>query len=252
MLGPDRRRVGVKGRDGIDGDGQFVEIIHHRFRGIARLRLGLRDDHRHRLADMAHRVGRQDRVRIDRGRRAVTLLDWNHAGQVAEMGGVFGADHGENAGHRPHLVEIGQLEPAMGERRADDDEAGGVLRHQVGEKTALAGNEIGVLKPLHGRADTELHMSCSLNGCGEWTRMRRLAGKRDLPGRYPQARTRASTSPATRRCGRSKDQRAPRKASSDNTKPAMRRATSGASIRIRAAILAGPGRVGSIAASEIR
>ena len=119
-LGGNLRRTGGT-RGGSGGDRrQWPVVDHHALGGIERLRARLGDDQRDRLADMAHLVARQQRLR-----REGEWLAGLHVGfhrrthRLQPVGSrILAGQHGQHAGHRARRRGVDPLDPRMRVRRA--------------------------------------------------------------------------------------------------------------------------------------
>ena len=99
-IGKDLRRARLQRLAGID-DRRLLDIVDLDLVGrLARLLEGLGDDDRDRVADMAHMVGRERRVRRLGHRRAVFRMDLPAAGQPADAigGHVLAGEDRDDAG----------------------------------------------------------------------------------------------------------------------------------------------------------
>ncbi len=96
------RRAGFGGFLGAGDGRQGIDIDHHGFAGVARLRQRLRDHERHGIADIAHLVGHQRGTVGLLKRRAVAALQRQAAGVGAIIGGgeVGPGPDAEYARHR--------------------------------------------------------------------------------------------------------------------------------------------------------
>ena len=80
------RRAGLGRLGGVGHGGQRIDVDHHGFGGVARLRQRLGHHEGHGIADKAHLVGHQRRAVGLQQRRAVAVLQRQSAGE----GGVVG------------------------------------------------------------------------------------------------------------------------------------------------------------------
>ena len=108
---PDRGRAGLDRVFGVDDEGQLFVVDLDRLGGVHRLVLGFGDHHRHRLADMARLVGRQQHVRADEDLAAAGRVQLHVVAGLRQrvvrdrsklVGKAIGAgEHAEHAFHRP-------------------------------------------------------------------------------------------------------------------------------------------------------
>ena len=82
----EERRAGRRRLARVGDRRQFLDLDRHRLGGVARLRRRLGDDAGDRLADIAHAVARQRRMRRLRHRRAVAILELEHRLHRTEPG----------------------------------------------------------------------------------------------------------------------------------------------------------------------
>ena len=136
---------------------QALVVDHQRLGGIARLRLAVGDDHRNRIADIAHRVDGEHREGWHLQLRSVRVRRLSDAGARIDVSKVVRRHHGEHARHRPDFVQIFDGEAGMGDRAAHHMGDRRVFGAAVGQIAALAGNEGGVFLAPQRRADTEFH-----------------------------------------------------------------------------------------------
>ena len=107
---PHRRRAGLDRVLGVDDERQLFVVDLDRFGGVERLVLGFGDHHRHRLADMARLVGRQQHVRTDEHLAAARRVQLHVVAGLRQrivrdrpelVGEAIGAgEHAEHALHR--------------------------------------------------------------------------------------------------------------------------------------------------------
>ena len=71
---------------GISNRRQWIDVHHHRFGSIARLRQRFGDHERHRIADITHLVGHQSGAVGLQQRRAIAVLQRQAAGEGAIIG----------------------------------------------------------------------------------------------------------------------------------------------------------------------
>src|SRR5215469_109359 len=134
---------------------QFRVVHDDGFGCVQRLRLGCGYDHRHRFADMAHTIGRQQHMRAGEHRAAA----W-----PGELHVVFGLGHrivrnrpkifrsaigaGEDAEHAGHVLCRGDVDrdnPRMRMRRSHHRRIGLAVETEIVGEAALAGDEPLVL-----------------------------------------------------------------------------------------------------------
>ena len=127
------RRPGRERGLAIDGERQRFVIDQHRFRGVPSQGLRLGDDQRHRLADMADALHRQQLVRADEdgarraaiGRRELHVEFRRRHGIVRNgfqpIGATVGAgENAEHAGHRTRRLGGDAPDACMRMRRAHE------------------------------------------------------------------------------------------------------------------------------------
>ena len=149
------RRAGLQRRGRVDDRGLLGIVDADQLGRVARLRQGVGDDDRDRVADMAHPVGRQHRMRRLDHRRAVLRMDEPAAGQPADAVGreVGGGVDGRDPGCRPRRRGVDAGDPGIRVRAAQDEGvelAGPVDVVGVG---ALPGQEAVILAPPDRRSD---------------------------------------------------------------------------------------------------
>ena len=95
------RRAGFCSLFGAGDGGQGIDIEHHRFAGIARLRQRLGHDEGYGVADIAHLVGHQRAAVGLQQRGAVAVLQRQATGEGAVIGGgkIGSGPDAEHAGH---------------------------------------------------------------------------------------------------------------------------------------------------------
>ena len=113
----------------------------------------LGEDHRHRLADIAHLGGRQHRLAIGPEAGYADLAEVDRR-DVRDVGRC---PHGDHAGQRQRLRRVDTEEAAMRYRRADDAHMELAGEIDVGGEAALSGEERPVLEPPDRAADDAHH-----------------------------------------------------------------------------------------------
>ena len=106
------RRVGLERGFHVGDRGQRVVVDDHGLGRVERLRLRLGDDHRDDVADEADLAARERRPVHRRRQHHEAVM----VGEVEVAGGV----HGDDAGHRPGVVEVDRLDPRVRDRRPDE------------------------------------------------------------------------------------------------------------------------------------
>ncbi len=179
-LVPDHRRARLHGVFRMVDSGQQLVVDLDRFRGIERLRDGFGHDHRHRLADMARLVGRQQQVRADEDRPAagtgelhvVSGLGQRIVRDGAEaVGQAIGAgEHAEHARHYFGARRIHAADAGMRVRGADHHRMSLAVEVKIVAEAAVAGDEPLVLLAGHRLADGAearlVHFHGRLGGVG--------------------------------------------------------------------------------------
>jgi hypothetical protein len=115
------------------------------------------DDESDGVSDVPHRVPAEHRIRRQRHRRAVAVLDRSEAGHVAEMLHVLVGQDEEDARHGADRREVADAEGRVRVRAADEDRVRGSIRLVVVGVAPGAGDESGVFDAPHRLADAELH-----------------------------------------------------------------------------------------------
>ena len=181
------------------GDGgQRLVVDLDRFGGVLRLRQGLGDDERDRLAEMAHLADGERRARRIVARRAVPVVERRMAGHVAEAVGlhVVAGQHQQHAGHaarrrRVDLADVGVRDP-----RAQHVGLRHVGKRDVVGIAALAGDQGLVLETPNGLANAEFHDDSSVKIAR--ARSRNAAPRLRKDGVWDLVRTGAMLTPGTR------------------------------------------------------
>ena len=137
------RRAGLRGFLGIGDGRQRIDIDHHGFRGIARLRQRLGDHEGHGIADIAHLVGHQRGAVGLQQRRAVAVLQRQAAGEGAVIGGgeVGAGPDAEHAGHRLGGRGVDAADDAVGMAGAHDPGIGLAGQVEIVGVFALAAHQ---------------------------------------------------------------------------------------------------------------
>ena len=138
---------GVGGRQRVDHGGERVE---RRLDQLGRVLGGVGrvgDDHRHRLPDEAHHALGQLRPRR---RVRVGVLDrWVQR----RDGDVVGPEHGDHAGDGPRRLEVERLDPAVGDRAAEEPDVQHAFELEVVDELGLSGEQGPVLAAQHAPPD---------------------------------------------------------------------------------------------------
>ena len=140
------------------GDGrQRIDIDHHGFAGIARLRQRLGHHERHGVADIAHLVGHQRGAVGLQQRRAVAVLQRQAAGERAVIGGgeVGSGPDAEHAGHRLGGRGVDAADDAVGVAGAHDPGIGLAGQIEIVGVFALAAHQRVVFLAADRLPDTE-------------------------------------------------------------------------------------------------
>ena len=165
---PDGRAAGV-GCRGRRGDrGQRIVVDRDQFGGVLRLRGGLGDDQRDRVADVAHAAAREAGVRRREHRRAVGAFALKRHRRRAETvrGDVVAGEDRKHAGRCDRSYGIDGADRRMRVRRAQDVGVRLAGQVHVVDEASLAAEEARVLEPLDGLTDAELaHAAPCLVGC---------------------------------------------------------------------------------------
>ena len=152
---PHLRRAGLDRIGGGDDGRQFLIGDVEEGGGILCLVAGFGDDDGDLVADVAHLVRHQRRVRRLHHRRAVLAVDLPAAGQAAFLvGGVVGAgENGDDAGGLLGLALVDLLDGGVGMRRAHDVGVDLPRPVDVVRVVAAAGEEAEVFLAFDGRPD---------------------------------------------------------------------------------------------------
>jgi hypothetical protein len=149
------RRIRAQGIPRIDHRRQHLVVHFDRIGGVLRLRAGLGDHGRQRLADVVRRAARErEAVRL-RHRLAVGRLDRPQRRHRADLVGrhVGAGQHRDNAGQGGGAGDIDAADTRMGVRRAHQHAMQFARQHQVGDEAAPPAQELGVFDAQHRRAD---------------------------------------------------------------------------------------------------
>ena len=117
---------------------------------IERLRTGLGDDQRDRLADIADLASRQYRLRR-KGKRLPGLhIGFRRRAQRLQPVGprIFGSQQREHPRRRPRRLAVDALDPRMRMRRAQHDRLHQTLEGEIVEIAPTAGDEPQILAAL--------------------------------------------------------------------------------------------------------
>ena len=149
------RRALFLRRGGIGDRGQHRVIDLDLLGGVARLRQGLGDHHRDRIADMAGLAAGERRMRRHLHRRAVLGMDHPAADEIADLvGGKLGAgEHRQHARHAGGRLGVDRFDRGVGVRRADEIGKGLARPVDVVGVMALAGDEAVIFLAAHRGAD---------------------------------------------------------------------------------------------------
>ena len=134
------RRAGRERGLDIDGERQRFIIDEHRFGGVPGLGLCFGDDHRHRFADMARALDRQQLMRTDEDgacraaiRRGELHIEFRRRHRIMRNGfqpvgaAICAGKNAEHAGHGARFIGIDAIDSRMRMRRTHesrDDLAG--------------------------------------------------------------------------------------------------------------------------------
>ena len=117
---------GARFRLGRIGDGRKRLILDRDFlRRVFRLRQRLRDDKRHRIADITDLARRDRRMRRHLHRRAVLGMDHPAADEIADLvgGQLLAGQHRDHARHFFGRLDVDLLDPRMRVRRTQEKAA---------------------------------------------------------------------------------------------------------------------------------
>ena len=151
----DLRRTRFQGIDSAGDSRQDVVIDLDRLGGVTRLGLGVGDNDRHRIADIAHLLVRQRAPVAHIHRRTVLGVDHPAANQRTDpIRRHFGA--GQNTDHARHLLRLGgidALDHGVSMRRTDECRMFHARDGHVVRIAALASDESLVFLARHAGAD---------------------------------------------------------------------------------------------------
>ncbi len=155
-FGVDRRRAFVERVSEIDIGRQHLVIDLDRLCSVLGLIVAVGHHHRHRVADIAHRVDRHHRMRRRLVRLAVLVLDHPAADQAADLG-VDQVLAGEDLDHARHLLGrrgVDALDLGVGVRRTQEVGVGRARERQVVDVAAGSGQEALVFRPENAGTDS--------------------------------------------------------------------------------------------------
>ena len=154
------RRVGRERGFDIDGERQRLVIDPHRFRRIPRLSLGLRDNHRDGLADMADALDREQLVRADEnGTRRAAIgggklhVEFRRRHGIMRDGfqpvcaAIGAGEDSEHAGHGARRIGIDARDTRMRMRRAHESGEDLARDAEIVGIAAMAGQQPEILFP---------------------------------------------------------------------------------------------------------
>ena len=165
----DDGRAGGERRERVGDRGQHLVAHDDALGGVLRRRGGLGDHHRHGLADMAHaisgerrmrRIERRPPPRPDEGAQldVVGVGGVRHVGDTAAARGriVVGGDDREHAGQLRRDAGVDAVDAGMGVGRAHEGRIGLAGSRGIVGKAPAAGDEPPVLEARHRPADVRL------------------------------------------------------------------------------------------------
>ena len=137
------RRAGFCRFGGIGDGRQWIDVDHHGFAGIARLRQGLGDHEGHGIADIAHLVAHQRGAVGLLQRRAVAIFQRQAAGEGAVTGGreIGSGPDPEHARHRLGGRGVDAADDAVGVAGAHDPGIGLARQIEIVGVFALAAHQ---------------------------------------------------------------------------------------------------------------
>ncbi len=123
--------------------------------GVERLLAALRDDQRHRLADIAYLAGGEQRLRREAERLAGLRIRINIREQRLELVGLSfrRGQHCQHAGHRPRRLQLDALDARVRVRRAQHHRMRQTVEDEIVEIAAPSGQKPLVLAALWRGAD---------------------------------------------------------------------------------------------------
>jgi hypothetical protein len=168
-LRPDLRRAGLQRRDDVDDRRLDRVIDRDLLSGVARLRQAVGDDHGHRVADMAHAVNREHRMRRLLHRRAVLRIDQPAAGQAADLvlGHVLAGVDGNDPRRLGRRARVDAAEFRVGVRAAQEIGVELARAVDVVGVGPLSGQEPVILAPQDRRADRSI-CHCRYSAATPW------------------------------------------------------------------------------------
>ncbi len=142
---------------------QFLVFDDDRLGAVLRLRRGFADDDRHRLADMAHPVRRQQHLRTDKDRAATGTGQFHVVAGLRHRvvrdrrqsvgGAILAGRDAEHARHRRRRPRIDPRDPRMRVWRAHDGGIGLPRQSEIVAEPAMAGQEPLILLASQRLAD---------------------------------------------------------------------------------------------------
>ena len=132
--------------------GSSLIIHHHRLGRILARIDGFSQNHRHRLADEAHAIRREQRTIGLRRRTAVRPRKADAAGDRRHIRQVRGGEYRHHARHRARRTDIDAADRRMRMMRADQHRVQHARRVRIGAVIAPAGQQPHILAPTHRSA----------------------------------------------------------------------------------------------------
>jgi hypothetical protein len=150
-----QRRAGGAGRGGGRHGGQRHVLDRDQLRRVLRLVARLGDDERHRLADVAHLVHSQERLRLEGEGLAGDGIGLGAGAQRRESvgGDLGGGQHRQHARRGKRRRPIDAVDPRVRMRRAQHHRMDQPVERQIVEIAAAPGQEAQILPPLRRIAD---------------------------------------------------------------------------------------------------
>ena len=157
-LVPDPRAARRGGRRGVRHRRQRVIVDVHALGGVLRLGQGLRDHHRHRIADIAHPLRAEALVRRSEHGRAVGpgALERHLHGAEAVAGEIGAGEDGDHARHRARGGGLDGPDARVGMRRAQHDQVDLAGQVDVVVEAALALQQPRIVEAPDPLPDPEL------------------------------------------------------------------------------------------------
>ena len=154
---PDLRRAGLDGVLQADHGRQRLVVDLDQLGGIARLRLGLRDDEGDTVADAAHAVSEQHRPHRAEALWAAPMLRHEVGRDAADRVSdrVGAGQHQNDAGGRPRRRDVDALDPRVGMGRQHRDAMALPRQLHVADIRALPRQEALVLDSTNSLTDAE-------------------------------------------------------------------------------------------------